>query len=190
MTHSFTDTEGRVWELPKLTLGHIMRLNEKINIQLDDLLKEGHLWNSDDNALIAVGASLWCLLSDKANGVSESQFFEAFDGDVFEAAQKELAKAVVNFSPPHLREALRKKLKTMQLAAVEGARIQAKQAELLETVIADGEEALLAKVVAAIRDELGEQETRKLIDVALSNGASKSQENPESETREAILSES
>ena len=144
---AFKDTEGRTWVVPELKLSHLMKLNEKCGIELGSLITERYLWTDTDQAMICIGASLWCFCQGQ-HDTTEEQFFESFDGDVIHDSQSALAERVVNFCRSHRRERLKEVLTLMGQATD-------KDLEIVDLEI----EKLRSQLSKSASDEEGKQES-------------------------------
>ncbi len=141
----FKDTEGRVWVVPAITLKHLMSLNKTCGIELNDIITNGYLWDATDQALITVGATLWCFCAGQ-HEVEEEDFFLAFDGEVFGEAQAALAERVVNFIQPSRRESLKDLIETMRRAQQQYRVVAKKQLAEIEKEVAKAVEELSSSV--------------------------------------------
>lgn len=161
--HTFTDTDGREWTVPEIKLQQIMKLGAETNIELDDLIREGHLWNSGHQALICCGTVLWNLCRGQ-HEVDEEAFFNAFDGEVFDTAQDALATRVADFTPPHRRKALLNMVAAMRehsTMLLEATEDQIKlQSQLNKALEASPESA--AEIRGLLKDVLERQARREL----------------------------
>lgn len=148
----FTDTEGRNWLVPEIKLSHVMMLN-KIGIELNDVISEGHLWTSEDQSMLTTGALLWQLCKGQHAGVEEEPFFHAFDGEVFSTAQEALALRVANFTPPRRRAAIKKMLQSMK-------KLESKVETMIDEELDEAMDEKIEDLLNNVSSELGKRESK------------------------------
>lgn len=102
---SFKDANGREFEAV-ITLSTAIKL-QKIGINLNKPLEIPDAWNAN---LESLGNSIYlaCEQSIKAHGLTDETFVEALSGDAISAATDAVWEAVILFSQPPTRAALRK----------------------------------------------------------------------------------
>lgn len=102
---SFKDAIGREFEAV-ITLSTAIKL-QKIGINLNKPMDIPDVWNAN---LEALGNSIYlaCEQSIKSHGLTDETFVEALSGDAITDATNAVWEAVILFSQPPIRAALRK----------------------------------------------------------------------------------
>lgn len=112
----FTDTLGRQWNVD-LTIGTARRLKAAgvVDLLSDESGKLIESLIGDVGKLLDV---IWTCVHDQAAtlGVDQDAFWDAIDGDVIDQATEALLEALVNFTRPSRRPALRAVLSRMRAA--------------------------------------------------------------------------
>lgn len=108
--HVFVDSKDRHWSIV-ITVLEYQKMKQELNIDI------GNIFNDDGwlQSLVAMEdvtffLQLIGILTDRAReaeGISMEDFYEAFDGDTLQSSSEALVEAVINFSHPSRREALR-----------------------------------------------------------------------------------
>ena len=106
----FVDSKGRHWSLV-ITVLEYQKMKQELNVDI------GNIFNDDSwlQRLVAMEdvtffLSLIGILTDKErekDGISMEDFYEGFDGDAMQSSAEALVEAIINFSHPSRREALR-----------------------------------------------------------------------------------
>jgi len=102
---SFVDAFGREFETV-ITLSTAIKL-QKMGVNMNKPLTIPDAWNAD---LKLLGDTIYlaCEKSIKQHGLTDETFVEALEGDAISAATDAVWDAVINFSQPPIRAALRK----------------------------------------------------------------------------------
>lgn len=102
---SFVDASGREFEAV-ITLSTAIKL-QKIGVNMNKPLTIPDAWNAD---LKLLGDTIYlaCEKSIKQHGLNDETFVEALEGDAISAATDAVWDAVILFSQPPIRAALRK----------------------------------------------------------------------------------
>ena len=114
---SFKDADGRDWYIV-LTVGKCRKVKQHCGLELTKL------WQSDDGLAelitdpIRFAEILWVLCEERADtlAVTPDQFGDALDSRAIEMAFEAFTDAIVNFSPPAMRQAIRNAIDTTQEA--------------------------------------------------------------------------
>ena len=148
--HTFIDPKDRHWSLV-ITVLEYQKLKQELNIDI------GNIFNDDSwlQKLIAMEdltlfLSLIGILTDKAreaDGISMEDFYEAFDGDTMQSSAEALVEAIINFSHPSRREALRNLVDATNEGLNELGRVVA------EETLRNKEE-MMGKLEPTIREEM------------------------------------
>lgn len=102
---SFVDASGREFEAV-ITLSTAIKL-QKIGVNINKPLTIPDAWNAD---LKLLGDTIYlaCEKSIKQHGLTDETFVEALEGDAISAATDAVWDAIILFSQPPIRAALRK----------------------------------------------------------------------------------
>lgn len=104
---SFVDRKGKEWSI-EFDLDLCRRLKETIGIDFGDLQGgKAFLRLATDHE--AFGAMLWLFCEEQAGaaGIDEIAFAKRIGGDALEGAQSAIVQAVINFTRPSMRDAVR-----------------------------------------------------------------------------------
>lgn len=105
---SFKDSAGRQWQLT-INVAAIRRVREQTGFEFGTCLEEdGQAFFAMLNNLELLPAVLWELVRGQAQdaGVTQDQFFDAFNGEVFDDAAPALQRAFAFFCPTPYRQAM------------------------------------------------------------------------------------
>ena len=127
--HCFDDCTGRRWEL-KLTIGLAGHINDQCKVDFVDVLEERNTalrqLSASDALFVRV---LWLMCEDSAaeQNVDEVAFGRGLDGDALGNAMLAMMEAIVNFTLPVRRVAVRAMLdKVMQVQSDAASRVATK----------------------------------------------------------------
>ncbi len=106
----FVDSEGRHWSLV-ITVLEYQKMKQELNIDIGNIFHDDS-WLQNLIAMedVTLFLQLIGILTDKERekeGMSIEDFYSAFDGDTMQNSSAALVEAVINFSHPSRREALR-----------------------------------------------------------------------------------
>jgi hypothetical protein len=108
--NTFIDSENRHWSLVISVLEY-QKMKQELNIDIGNIFNDdGWLQNLIAMEDVTLFLSLIGILTDKereAEGLSMEEFYSAFDGDTMQSSSAALVEAIINFSHPSRREALR-----------------------------------------------------------------------------------
>lgn len=132
----FTDLTGRDWGVPELSLWDIKTLHEATNIEIEEVIRSGCLWQDADDAWITIGVMAWHWCKGQ-HECTEEEFFRSWDGEVFAQAQEALLEAIANFTPKKRREALKRMGATVKNAIAMLPELSKNQVERIETILSE-----------------------------------------------------
>lgn len=98
---TFTDTAGREWVLPRITIGVKKRIQRELGIDLYGVVKDAATSAALFDDRDRMDRLLWLLCRDTADGMSEDDFFERLGPDQAGAAQDAVVWAVTDFLFPN-----------------------------------------------------------------------------------------
>ena len=110
--HQFKDVNGNVWSI-NITVKEFMAIKSECGIDLGAIFEDNSDWIqeiiSQDNLVKFMSILGICtdVQRDKLD-MSMEDFYQGFDGATIESATEALIEGVVNFTPAHKREPLRK----------------------------------------------------------------------------------
>lgn len=147
MSSIFKDTEAREWTV-SLTVDSVMRVKDQTQVDLFDIV-DGKLVAQLQSDPLLFGRVLFSLCKPQceARGLSDSQFWQAMNGDVVEDAAKVVLSELINFSRRDLRPVLNEiteKTEKLRQVGIEKARQALNDPKR--------EAALLAKIDKALND--------------------------------------
>lgn len=99
-----------------MTIGLIETIRSRTDVDLCDPEFKGIVKLEADPVLLARVIWLACEKEATARNIVADDFFDLFDGDAFEAAQRALVESLVNFTQPRRRSILRAYLATTEEA--------------------------------------------------------------------------
>ena len=135
----FTDTNGREWRL-SFSLGNARRVKNELGFDIGDL-HGGKAFAMLALDPMKLGHLLWVLCESQADAmkVDEESFAEGFGGETLTDALSALEVAVINFSPPYLRETVRKaiavSIETLEQGAATAVEMVEEHKEQIKGVI-------------------------------------------------------
>ncbi len=108
----FKTLDGKTWA-PKLTIGIARKIQRETELNLLDLRSVANLANNLDTFITVT----WYMIEDQAKerDISEQDFVDQIDGDMFEDISKEVLQAVINFFPKKKKEPLMRLLNLVNL---------------------------------------------------------------------------
>lgn len=114
---TFRDADGRDWPIV-LTVGKCRAVKEHCGIELHKLWANEHGLAGLITDPVLFAEILWCLCETKADAISVSptEFGDALDSESLELAFSAFTEAIVLFTPPAMRQAVRKAIETEQEA--------------------------------------------------------------------------
>lgn len=148
--HVFIDSKDRHWSLV-ITVLEYQKIKQELNIDIGNIFNDDS-WLQNLIAMedVTMFLSLIGILTDKAreaDGISMEDFYEAFDGDTMQNSSEALVEAIINFSHPSRREALRNLVKATNKGLNELGRVVAD-----ETL--RNSEKMMEQLEPAIREEM------------------------------------
>ncbi len=128
----FTDAKGKDWVI-SITVNTIRKVKAKTGEDLSRAVEGDFLKRIGGDACL-LGSILWALVEDKAEGLTEDEFYDALAGDALEAAASAFVEALIDFFPQPRRSLLLK-------AHTAGKKAQEKAMEIatqqMDEVLAD-----------------------------------------------------
>ncbi len=129
----FVDAESRHWSLT-ITVLEYQKMKEELNIDIGKIFDDDS-WLHNLVAMedVTLFLQLIGILTDKAReaeGLSMEEFYSAFDGDTMQSASAALVEAVINFSHPSRREALRNLVQATSDGLYELGRVVAEETQI------------------------------------------------------------
>lgn len=141
---TFTDRNSRTWTL-RLTISRAEAIKDRLNLDLADPEFRDLIKLEGDSILTA--RTIFLLIDDNPPP-DPDDFFDAFDGDTFDAAAKALIEAVSDFFPP-ARKSLLSKLRETTEAAIDR--------QLAKAMARISDPALIEKIEAAADRKIEKQ---------------------------------
>ena len=112
---SFVDKNGKSWDI-ELNIGTARKIKSRCNLDIENIITVDKQNNPQDVSALERLAMDSILLFDvifvlcenqiKADGITEEDFAELFNGEVIEAATDALVEEIINFSRPAKRKVL------------------------------------------------------------------------------------
>ncbi len=129
----FVDAESRHWSLT-ITVLEYQKMKQELNIDIGKIFDDDS-WLHNLIAMedVSLFLQLIGILTDKAReseGLSMEEFYSAFDGDTMQSASAALVEAVINFSHPSRREALRNLVQATSDGLYELGRVVAEETQI------------------------------------------------------------
>ena len=118
--HQFKDLNGNVWSI-KITVKEYMAIKDECGIDLGRIFEQDSDWIQDiiSQEDIVKFMSLIGICTDPQReklDMSMEDFYAGLGGDVLEQAAVALIEGIVNFTPAHKREPLRRMVATSNRA--------------------------------------------------------------------------
>ena len=105
--HTFGDKIGRPWNL-EATYASYARVKAHTGVSLFDLATEERKSLQQLSDPFVLGQVIWCLVEPQAvgRGLTQEQFYEAFDGETLDRCYNALVDEMVFFCPTRARKVL------------------------------------------------------------------------------------
>lgn len=99
--NSFTDCEGRKWNIPRLTVGMVQDIAHATEVNLYKAAEDGGKLIEVLFSPFTLAAVLWLLCCEQAEkaGIDEVKFAYGLSGESLEQAGEALMGAVIDFFP-------------------------------------------------------------------------------------------
>lgn len=106
----FTTKDGNEYSI-NFTISTI----KKLKLAGIDISKDNGIFDVASD-MATMSDALWCLCESQCNEkqIDQQAFFDSFDGDVLEAAGKDMLEAFINFSPKSRRDLLRQTVSKLE----------------------------------------------------------------------------